>query len=473
MNQAIEAVLRAALKRAVAAGDLPAVAIDFFRVEPPAAPVFGDLASNLALLVAQRTDRLPRVVADCLRGHICDPHGWFASVKTAGPGFLNFRLTDAYWLMAFHAALAPATLRRAHPAATDADGVLLVCDGEDSGLPPLDALRAAVVWDALARLLDAAGYIVEPAGDRGSWSAVWAELGITPDPTRTIQTDDATAACARVCAALPGAALYSNGAGLWLRNAADGDRRDRLVRDSDGRVTLLGDEMTRVHSALHGGHAYYVRVGALATPRSAIRLRPLALAMGLSARRARAVPVAGVEVTRSGVAVGGAASNDPVAFLVAALGGDAARFFLLWSRPDRPAVIELRDPRTPSPDDPFVAVQYAHTRLSQLRRQAAAAGVVEGLPPDLSALGEPEMALIREVARWPDVVVSAARALQPHQLVFYAVALAGAFHRYYNRGRIVTDDVTVYRARLSVLSGVQHLLRTALQLVGVTVPERM
>jgi arginyl-tRNA synthetase len=74
---------------------------------------------------------------------------------------------------------------------------------------------------------------------------------------------------------------------------------------------------------------------------------------------------------------------------------------------------------------------------------------------------------------WPDVVEVAARTLEPHRLAFYAQELAGVFHRYYNQHRILTDDAALTQARLALVRCLKQVLRSALELTGVTAPERM
>ena len=74
---------------------------------------------------------------------------------------------------------------------------------------------------------------------------------------------------------------------------------------------------------------------------------------------------------------------------------------------------------------------------------------------------------------FPDVVEAAARDLEPHRVVFFALDLAAAFHRYYNQHRILSDDPAITQARLALVQCIQQVLRTALGLAGVQAPERM
>jgi arginyl-tRNA synthetase len=84
-----------------------------------------------------------------------------------------------------------------------------------------------------------------------------------------------------------------------------------------------------------------------------------------------------------------------------------------------------------------------------------------------------EIALIKLLDSFPDVVEGAASSLEPHRVVFYAQRLAGEFHRYYSRHRCVTEDEALTRARLLLVTAVQQVIRRALDLVGVSAPERM
>ena len=71
------------------------------------------------------------------------------------------------------------------------------------------------------------------------------------------------------------------------------------------------------------------------------------------------------------------------------------------------------------------------------------------------------------------MLAAAARELEPHRVVFFLLDLAAAFHRYYNKHRVLTDDAAVTQARLALLRAVRDVIRGALGLAGVRAPERM
>ena len=88
------------------------------------------------------------------------------------------------------------------------------------------------------------------------------------------------------------------------------------------------------------------------------------------------------------------------------------------------------------------------------------------------ALAE-ELELIRQMIQFNDVLEDSMRELEPHRIVFYLLELAGEFHRYYNRNRVISDDIDLSRARLLLLANIQKLIRKGLAVLGVDAPMKM
>ncbi len=129
-----------------------------------------------------------------------------------------------------------------------------------------------------------------------------------------------------------------------------------------------------------------------------------------------------------------------------------------------------------SSDNPVYYVQYAHARVCSINRNAAEAEIV--LPAtgsaDLSKLVlEEELALAKLLARYPEAVTGAALHYEPHRVVFYLQELAAQFHSYYNRQRVLVDDLPTAQARLYLVNAVRSVLANALQLLGLSAPEQM
>jgi arginyl-tRNA synthetase len=93
---------------------------------------------------------------------------------------------------------------------------------------------------------------------------------------------------------------------------------------------------------------------------------------------------------------------------------------------------------------------------------------------DLSPLtDDAELALMRRMGEFADVVEAAARDLAPHRLTRYAEDLAASFHQFYTQCRVVSDDRALTDARLYAVDATRRVLRCVLGLLGVSAPERM
>ena len=120
-------------------------------------------------------------------------------------------------------------------------------------------------------------------------------------------------------------------------------------------------------------------------------------------------------------------------------------------------------------------VQYAHARICSVFRQLAE----KGIEADLAAANHGlltelrEADLLQKLSRYPEVVESAARVYEPHQVAYYLRALANDFHTYYNAHPFIAAETDLRLARLSLIDVTRQVIANALDLLGVTAPERM
>ena len=166
--------------------------------------------------------------------------------------------------------------------------------------------------------------------------------------------------------------------------------------------------------------------------------------------------------------------------LVDRVGSDAVRYFYLLRSPDTTIEFDLELAVTQGNENPVYYAQYAHARLVNV--EAAAGERHPRLPEkaDVSLLVHPwELDVARQLAFWPDVVADATTVLEPHRIPYYVHDLATSVHRFYHAGnaqsehRVVVDDPELTRARLELCRAARQTLRTALDLMGVSAPERM
>ena len=161
--------------------------------------------------------------------------------------------------------------------------------------------------------------------------------------------------------------------------------------------------------------------------------------------------------------------------LVDEVGVDAARYFFLMRRSDTPFVFDVDLALKRTDENPVYYVQMAHARMSGIFR-------VGGIDPasvpmediDVAALtDESEPELIKLLARFPDVVCTAAEALEPQRVTTYLEDLARAAHLWYHRCRVLGEPPATERARLALARATRTVLANALRLLGLSAPDRM
>jgi arginyl-tRNA synthetase len=81
--------------------------------------------------------------------------------------------------------------------------------------------------------------------------------------------------------------------------------------------------------------------------------------------------------------------------------------------------------------------------------------------------------LIKILAIYPDTLVSCASQLEPHRIAFYLLDLATAFHRFYNKNKVISDDIGLTQARILLIDAVRQVITNGLNLMGIDAPETM
>lgn len=156
--------------------------------------------------------------------------------------------------------------------------------------------------------------------------------------------------------------------------------------------------------------------------------------------------------------------------LVEEVGRDAARFFFVMRGADSLIDFDMDLAKSQSADNPVYYVQYAHARICSILAQAAR----EPQQADLSLLTEAsEQELIRRLADYPDELAIAAVNREPHRIAGYVMDLAGLFHNFYNHCHCIIEDTALMDARLSLIQAVAGVIRSGLNALGVSAPEKM
>jgi arginyl-tRNA synthetase len=273
--------------------------------------------------------------------------------------------------------------------------------------------------------------------------------------------------------------VYREGDTLWFRSTAFGDEKDRVVIRDTGTPTYFAADIAYHKNKFDRGFDLVIDVWGADHHGYVPRLKASIEALGGNKDALKIILVQLVSLLRDGKPVAMSTRAGEYVTLrqvIDEVGRDAARYNFLMRRSDSQLDFDLELAKRQSNENPVYYVQYAHARIASITRMAAERGmeIPGGDDVDLGLLTlSEEIQLIKSVIRFPEIVEGAAKALEPHRISFYLNELAGIFHSYYNKNRVITDDPALSRARLFLVNSIGQVLRNALGILGVSAPEKM
>ncbi len=271
--------------------------------------------------------------------------------------------------------------------------------------------------------------------------------------------------------------VYEQEGALWLRTSALGGEKDKVIVKSTGEPTYrLPDIAYHVEKFRRG---FELVVDVFGSDHIATYPDVLAglKALGYDIGKVRVLIHQFVTIVQNGEAV--KMSTRKANFvtldeLIAEAGADVVRYFFLMRSITSHLNFDLGLARQQTDENPVYYLQYAHARIAGILRHGLDQGRAPSLdaPFELLAASE-ELDLIKLLLQFPEVVESCAATCEPHRLAEYLHVVAGAFHRFYSVHRVVTDDIRLTVARLSLSDGTRTVLRNGLRILGISSPERM
>lgn len=273
--------------------------------------------------------------------------------------------------------------------------------------------------------------------------------------------------------------IYEQDEALWFKTTDFGDDKDRVVVRSNGVTTYFASDIAYHREKYERGFDWVVDVWGADHHGYVPRLKGVVQGLGRSADDLKIVLVQLVALLRDGVPVAMSTRSGEFVTLkevVDEVGRDAARFFFLMRRSDSQLDFDLELAKKHSSDNPVYYVQYAHARICSIFDNAIEKGFT--VPTYATAKTErlgtkEELDLVKTLASYPEVVEGSALNFEPHRITYYLQELAGSFHSFYNKNRVITEDADLTAARLFLLKCVAQTLHNGLTVLGIAAPEKM
>ena len=524
-------------------------------VEAAKDPKHGDVATNLAMLLAKPLHRAPRDIAAELAAWIRDHTDGVENVEVAGPGFCNVTFSQVFWRRVVQqvekegAAFGSSTIGGGRKTLVE------YVSANPTGPLHVGHGRGAAAGDSLARILRRAGYdvtteyYINDAGRqmrilgmsvwyrlrnlvgrtmaepedyyRGSYITDIAKEMLEKDPSLVDASDeDGKERCYeyakneilegikkdlrdfrvehqnwfsektlvdgglvdKAFQALKDAGYtYEKDGALWFATSRLGDDKDRVLRKSDGSLTYFASDIAYHHNKFERGFDWLIDVWGADHHGYVPRMRAAIEAMGKGKKNFDVVLIQLVNLLINGQPVSmstRAGTFETLADVVREVGADAARFMFLSRKTDSPVDFDLEAVKQRTMENPVYYVQYAHARVAALLRRAAEEGVtIPDVSDDAALAGltlPDDMALLRKMALYRDMLEQAATTLSVHHVSHYLMELSQLLHSYYTKNQILkAGDPVTTGSRLALLRAVSRVIANGLDLMGVSAPDHM
>ena len=304
-----------------------------------------------------------------------------------------------------------------------------------------------------------------------------ADFGVTFDRWYSERTLHPEAVRRVVDVLLERGTAYEKDGAVWLRSTDYGDDKDRVIFRDNGVPTYLAADIAYHDDKYRRGYGRLINIWGADHHGYVARVKASMAALGHDPEELTVLLLQMVSLYRDGTLVKlSKRTGETVTLreLMEEVGVDAARYFFLMRSLDSQLDFDLDLATKKSNENPVYYIQYAHARISSIFRQADEAGIAVRDGAELELLtDETEIVLIKKIAAYPEEIARAAAEFAPQRIARYSHELAGAFHSFYNKCRIVGQEPPLASARLALVLATGRVIRHSLGVLGVSAPEKM
>jgi len=272
--------------------------------------------------------------------------------------------------------------------------------------------------------------------------------------------------------------IFEEDGATWFRSTTFGDDKDRVLIKQDGSFTYLLPDIAYHQDKLQRGFEKLINIWGADHHGYIPRMRAAIQALGYERETLEVEIIQMVQLYKDGEKMKMSKRTGKAVTmrdLIDEVGLDATRYFFAMRSSDTHMDFDLDLAVSQSNENPVYYAQYAHARICSILRQAEEQGFAVDVNADFSLVAaEKEVDLLKKLGEFPQAVAEAAQKRVPHRVTNYIFDLASAFHSFYNAEKVLdAEQKERTAARLGLIKSVQISLKNALDLIGVSAPEKM
>ncbi|MEA2194778.1 MAG: arginyl-tRNA synthetase [Solirubrobacteraceae bacterium] len=274
---------------------------------------------------------------------------------------------------------------------------------------------------------------------------------------------------------------YRSEGALWLRTSAHGESKDDVLERSTGEPSYLASDIAYHLDKRERGFDRIIDVWGADHHGHVARMHAAFEALGGSKGRLELIIMQFVNIIERGErAQMSKRRGDFVTLddLIAQIGVDAVRFFMLQRSHDTTVDLDLDLAREQSSENPVYYVQYAHARIASILAKGGGAvrwtAAVNDAARFTGTLEPAERTLVKKLLAFPDEIAEATARRAPHRIAVYALELAQTFTAFYRDCHVVgAEGEGTESFRLALSAATKRTIARSLDLLGVSAPDKM
>ncbi len=283
--------------------------------------------------------------------------------------------------------------------------------------------------------------------------------------------------------------LYEKEGNIWFKSTLFGDEKDRVVKRANGLLTYFASDIAYHKDKFERGFDTVINVWGADHHGYIPRVKAGLSALGIDPNRLEVMLVQFVALYRGDEKVQMSSRSGQFVTLRQLreeVGNDAARFYYVARTPNIHMDFDLNLAKSQSKDNAVYYIQYAHARICRVLEKLSEFGLLVDLEigkQNEDKFDAKESELIKVLSAYPDVILRAANAREPHILTNYLKDLAAQFHGWYDTSRILPkgltdntatdEELAIMQVRLRLSLAVKQVLANGLTLLGLSTPDAM
>lgn len=290
--------------------------------------------------------------------------------------------------------------------------------------------------------------------------------------------------------------IYEKDGATWFKSSDYGDDQDRVIKKVDGSNTYLTADIAYHADKLERGFDRMIDIWGADHHGYIPRVKASLEALGYDPNKLEVLlgQLVNLVIDGNEVRMGKRKNMVTLEDLVDEVGVDATRFWMTMRNIDTTLDFDIELAKKSTDENPVFYVQYAHARACSIIRNATLpktntengeviapvitendfANMLVDFDENIIKLTLKEARkLILKLEEFKHLIVTSARDRQVYTICRYVQDLAAEFHSFYNSTRVITDDIELTKARLSLIYAFKTVLANALKIIAVSAPERM